>query len=232
MLCNVRVRVFFLTCARSCSEYAPLMSTTTSVGDIGSRPSRKRCARWRSYSMCFLFCTPPPRLSSRQTLRHLSAHRVHLTSSRVSPPWNMASSSKFQANLKSGILTLPSLLRPLPLLTAIPLGACGLVTFKALNPCLDLDGRPKNQKKIRAGILYLWENCIFFLLEKTLKCNLPPINDRKTTRLQGVITRYYSNRGVSFSFRRVPSIWRSQSGFISIHCSSQKAKKKLRTVSE
>ena len=154
MLCNVRVRVFFLTCARSCSEYAPLMSTTTSVGDIGSRPSRKRCARWRSYSMCFLFCTPPPRLSSRQTLRHLSAHRVHLTSSRVSPPWNMASSSKFQANLKSGILTLPSLLRPLPLLTAIPLGACGLVTFKALNPCLDLDGRPKNQKKIRAGILY------------------------------------------------------------------------------
>ena len=29
-----------------------------------------------------------------------------------------------------------------------------------------------------------------------------------------VITRYYSNRGVSFSFRRVPSIWRSQSGYI------------------
>jgi hypothetical protein len=28
----------------------------------------------------------------------------------------------------------------------------------------------------------------------------------------GVFTRYHSNRGVSFSFRRVPQIWRSQSG--------------------
>jgi hypothetical protein len=116
--------------------------------------------------MCFLFCTPPPRLSSRQTLRHLSAHRVHLTSSRVSPPWNMASSSKFQANLKSGILTLPSLLRPLPLLTAIPLGACGLVTFKALNPCLDLDGETKKPKKNQSRYTISFENCIFFSLGK------------------------------------------------------------------
>ncbi len=31
-----------------------------------------------------------------------------------------------------------------------------------------------------------------------------------------VIIRYRSNRGVSFSFRRVPQIWRSQSGYVSI----------------
>jgi hypothetical protein len=30
------------------------------------------------------------------------------------------------------------------------------------------------------------------------------------------ITRYHSNRGFSFSFRRVPQIWRSQSGYVSI----------------